>query len=74
MKIKHALTALLLALSGATAMANNDGTVVEVYNLTGVKVATYRAEVEGKMPVIKDLPTGYYILKMGQTVRKISIQ
>ncbi len=50
-----------------------NGQVMEIFNLTGVKVATIRIESADKSYNL-NLPQGCYILKIGKIVRKISIQ
>ena len=50
-----------------------NGQVMEIFNLTGVKVATIRIE-NGDKSYNLNLPQGCYILKVGKIVRKISIQ
>jgi hypothetical protein len=50
-----------------------NGQVMEIFNLTGVKVATIRIE-SGDKSYNLNLPQGCYILKVGKIVRKISIQ
>ena len=50
-----------------------NGQVMEIFNLTGVKVATIRIE-SGDKSYNLNLPQGCYILKVGNIVRKISIQ
>lgn len=50
-----------------------NGQVMEIFNLTGIKVATIRIE-NGEKSYNLNLPQGCYILKVGKIVRKISIQ
>lgn len=49
------------------------GEVLEVFNLTGTKVFEMRIDGADKTIALK-LPKGCYILKVKDTVRKISIQ
>lgn len=49
-----------------------NGKIVEVYNLTGVRVAQYRIDGEDKHFTLT-MPKGIYLLKIGKDVRKISI-
>ncbi len=51
-----------------------EGLVLEVYNITGVKVAAYRIDSESKQLSLGNLPKGYYILKVGDVVRKVSVR
>lgn len=50
-----------------------NGTILEVYNLTGSKVGTYRIDSNEKTFSL-NLQKGCYILKIGDVVRKISIK
>ena len=51
---------------------NGSGMSVEIYNITGVKVADYRIDSNDKT-IRLELNRGCYIIKVGKTVRKISI-
>lgn len=50
-----------------------NGAMLEVYNLTGVKIGSYRIDSNDKGLSIS-LQKGCYILKVGKVVRKISIR
>ena len=50
-----------------------NGEVMEVFNLTGAKVATFRIDSSDKTFAL-NLPKGCYLIKVGKIVRKISIQ
>ncbi len=64
-----------LSISGTrVSVSGAEGQVLEVYNLTGVKIATYRIDSDSKQLSLAGLPGGYYILKVGSVVRKISIR
>ena len=52
---------------------NGSGQMLEVYNITGVRVASFRIDSEDKI-VSLNLPKGIYILKVGKFVRKISLR
>lgn len=54
-------------------VANANGEVLEVFNLTGAKVASIRIDSPDKT-LILNLSKGCYILKVGKVVRKISIR
>ena len=45
---------------------------LEVYDITGIKVASYRIDSTDRVFTL-GLPKGYYILKIGNFTRKISI-
>lgn len=47
---------------------------LEVYDLAGVKVATYKIDNDNKTIVANDLQKGCYILKINKTVRKVYIK
>ena len=50
---------------------NADKAVMEVYNMAGVKVATYRVDSPEKTIELGHLPKGCYILKVGKVARKV---
>lgn len=50
-----------------------NGELLEIYNLTGTKVSEIRIDSSDKAIALK-LPKGCYILKVKNTVRKISVQ
>lgn len=50
-----------------------NGEVMEVFNLTGAKVATIRIDSNDKTFAL-NLAKGCYLIKVGKIVRKISIQ
>lgn len=49
------------------------GMKLEIYTLTGSKTASYEIE-EDRMSISTNLQKGWYILKLGSTVRKIAIK
>ncbi len=51
---------------------NGSGQMLEVYNVLGVRVLSFRIDSEDKT-VNLSLPKGIYILKLGKFVRKISL-
>ncbi len=51
----------------------SDGEMLEVFNLTGIKVMEIRID-NTDATISLDLPKGCYILKVNKIVRKISIQ
>lgn len=54
-------------------IGNAAGLVLEVYNITGLKVGCYKIDSADKTISLSHLSKSCYILKVGQTVRKISI-
>ncbi|MBQ9558819.1 MAG: T9SS type A sorting domain-containing protein [Bacteroidaceae bacterium] len=72
--VETELTAVTLSVNGSRVhIAGAEGETLEVYNLTGVKVATIRIDSNDKN-VLLNLQRGCYILKVGKVVRKISIR
>lgn len=49
------------------------GEVMEIFNLTGAKVATIRIDSNDKT-IALNLTKGCYLIKVGKIVRKISVQ
>lgn len=70
-----------MSVSGVTLCIKGDnvhlvganGEVMEVFNLTGAKVATIRIDSNEKSFALS-LAKGCYLIKVGKIVRKISIQ
>lgn len=54
-------------------VTGSDGEMLEVFNLTGIKVMEIRID-NTDTTLSLDLPKGCYILKVNKIVRKISIQ
>lgn len=53
-------------------ISNADGKTLEIYNLTGVRVA--RIRIEGNdWQIALNLTRGCYIMKVGKVVRKVTI-
>lgn len=50
-----------------------NGEVMEIFNLTGAKVATVRIDSNDKTFAL-NLQKGCYLIKVGKIVRKVSIQ
>ena len=50
-----------------------NGEVMEIFNLTGTKVATIRIDSNDKTFAL-NLQKGCYLIKVGKIVRKISVQ
>ena len=51
---------------------NGSGQMLEVYNVLGVRILSFRIDSEDKT-INLNLPKGIYILKLGKFVRKISL-
>ena len=50
-----------------------NGEMMEVFNLTGTRVASFRIDSNDKTFAL-NLPKGCYLVKVGKIVRKISVQ
>lgn len=48
--------------------------VLEVYNLAGVKVITQKIDSNDKAIDLNNLPKGCYIIKVGNTARKVYLK
>ena len=48
--------------------------VIEVYNLAGIRVASYKIDSADKTFDFSSFQKGCYILKIGNTVRKVSLK
>lgn len=73
-EIETELTAVSLSVNGSRVhITGAEGQTIEVYNLTGVKVATIRIDSNDKTFNLS-LKSGCYILKVGKVARKISIR
>lgn len=68
-------SSLTITASGTTVRIQNatSGSMMEVYNILGVKVTSVRIDSADKT-VTLNLPKGYYIFKIGDTVRKVIIK
>lgn len=68
------LSAITISVTGSKVrISGAESQTLEVYNLTGVKVATFRIDSNDKT-IALNLQRGCYILKVGKVVRKISIR
>lgn len=54
-------------------VAGANGQTLEIFNVAGVKVMSIKVEGQDKKYEL-NLPKGCYIVKVGKTVRKISIR
>lgn len=54
-------------------VSNANGMTLEIFNVAGVKVMSIKVEGQDKKYEL-NLPKGCYIVKVGKTVRKISIR
>ena len=66
---------LTLTVVGDTVRIQNavSGSLIEIYNILGVKVNSLRVDSSDKV-ISLNLPKGYYIFKIGNMVRKVVIK
>ncbi len=68
------LTPITITVNGSQVhVANATGHTLEIYNLAGVRVATYKIDSDDTT-VNLNLPRGCYILKVDKVVRKAPIK
>ena len=72
--IETSVSAITIVASGNTVKVTRaNGEDIEIFNLTGTKVATIKTDTSGKT-YSANLPKGCYLVKIGKVVRKISIR
>lgn len=72
--IEVSVSGITLSISGGNVhIVGASGEVMEIFNLTGTKVATIRIDSADKTFAL-NLPKGCYLVKVGKIVRKISVQ
>ena len=72
--IEVSMSGITLTISdGNVHIVGANGEVMEVFNLTGTKVASIRIDSADKTFAL-NLPKGCYLIKIGKIVRKISVQ
>ena len=72
--IEVSMSGITLSISdGNVHIVGANGEVMEVFNLTGTKVASIRIDSADKTFAL-NLPKGCYLIKVGKIVRKISVQ
>lgn len=72
--IENEVTEITIAVSGSQLhITNAAGQTLEIYNLTGVRVATLRIDSDDKTFNV-NLPKGCYMVKVGKVVRKVSFK
>ncbi|MCQ2112856.1 MAG: T9SS type A sorting domain-containing protein [Bacteroidaceae bacterium] len=64
-----------ISVNGSTIHVKNAAQmVIEVYNLAGIRVASYKIDSADKTFDFSSFQKGCYILKIGNTVRKVSLK
>jgi len=72
--IEMSVSGITLSISdGNIHIVGANGEVMEIFNLTGAKVATIRIDSADKTFAL-NLSKGCYLVKVGKIVRKISVQ
>ena len=72
--IEMSASGIQLSINGGNVhIVGANGEVMEVFNLTGTKVATIRIDSNDKTFAL-NLTKGCYLVKVGKIVRKISVQ
>lgn len=73
--VRHEPASLSITVSGTTIRVRNatPGSIVEVYDILGVKITSIRIDAADKTLTL-NLSKGYYIFKVGDTVRKVVIK
>lgn len=69
------ISAATLSINGnVVRVSGAEGEVLRVYSLTGLEVARHAIESNDVQLNLSNLSRGYYIVKVGKVVRKISIR
>ena len=72
--IEMSVSGISLSIAGGNVhIIGAAGEVMEIFNLTGAKVATFRIDSNDKAFAL-NLTKGCYLIKVGKIVRKISVQ
>ena len=72
--IEVSVSGITLSINGGNVtISGANGEVMEIFNLTGVKVSTIRIDSSEKTFAL-NLPKGCYLIKVGKIVRKVSLQ
>lgn len=72
--VESGLSGISVTASGSSVRVSGaNGETLEIFNITGVKVATVRIDSDDKTFTL-NLPKGCYLLKIDKVVRKISIK
>lgn len=72
--IETEIGAITISVNGSQLhITNANGQTLEIYNLTGVRVATIKIESDD-LTYNMNLPKGCYMIKVGKVVRKVSFR
>ena len=72
--IEMSVSSISITVNGGNIhVAGANGEVMEIFNLTGAKVATVRIDSNDKTFAL-NLAKGCYLIKIGKIVRKVSVQ
>lgn len=73
--VQNEQSSLTITVTGTSVRIQNatPGSMMEVYNILGVKVTSVRIDSSDKAMIL-NLPKGYYIFKIGDLVRKVIIK
>ena len=73
--VQNDQSAVVLAVSSDTIHIQKatPGTVMEIYNILGVKINSFVIDTSEKT-ISLSLPKGYYIFKIGSVVRKVVVK
>ena len=73
--IEQEMNAVTITVTEATVHVKNaEKQVLEIYNMAGVKVATFHIESNDRAIDLGHLPKGCYILKVGKVARKVYLR
>lgn len=65
---------VIIATESTVHVKNAEGQVLEIFDMTGQKVAVIKIDSDSKTIPLNDMKKGCYILRIGKTVRKIYIK
>ena len=73
--IEQEVNAVSISVTDATVhIKNAEKQVLEIYNMAGVKVATFHIESNDRAIDLSHLAKGCYILKVGKVARKVYLR
>ncbi len=73
-RVETSLAGISITANGSSVhVSGANGQTLEIFNITGVRVATMRIDSDDKTFTL-NLPKGCYLLKIDKVVRKVSIK